>query len=451
MSQQQNQTSTPSDSPPDLTQTQNLDSIGDSGGDDFEASLSAEEKAQWASMQGDGTGVALEPDPAAGQQPQQQTQQAPAQVNGQQPGQQPPAQQAPAAPNGQAPNGHAAGENEDNDDGKDEVTVAPDRPEPKRINYGKHKRIMNRVTQERDTLNQRAQTLEQQNQQLIADRARLDERMALLAEALQTPRQQPGQQPQEDPEPDPNEDIIAHQKWMGRELKRMGQAQQQQTQQQQQRDTAQTEEAEITGYYRQDVTAFAQMQPDFAHAYNFLMQNRDAELQAFGYTDPQERAKLIRAEEREIVKLANTQRKQGMQGVSAAQRIYALAKGRGYTPLVAAAPADPAAGQQPPAQQQQPAPGSLSQPAQQPAQQQAPAQPPAAPQTPPAQQQQQPNVMDMLAQIQKGMQGGTSLSNGGGAPQVPTSAEQLANMSDEAFGALLDRLGDEGEKLVLGT
>ena len=81
---------------------------------------------------------------------------------------------------------------------------------------------------------------------------------------------------------------------------------------------------QFIGTYRQDAANFTRQNPDFGEAYRYILADRDRELQAMGYTDANQRAQMINAEEHDLVARNLQARK------SPAQAIYNLARGRGF-------------------------------------------------------------------------------------------------------------------------
>ena len=78
--------------------------------------------------------------------------------------------------------------------------------------------------------------------------------------------------------------------------------------------------------YSAQADAFSRDEPTFQEAYNWLVQSRLTELSAAGY-DEATSHNLIQAEEQGIV--ANAFR----DGANAAERIFGLAKARGFAPV----------------------------------------------------------------------------------------------------------------------
>lgn len=258
-------------------------------------------------------------------------------------------------------------------------------------------------------------------------RTRYDERLKLINEAL-APRQEAIP---EDVPPDPEADIFGYAKWQGRKMERLQAALDETTKgvvETRQTMAERDAERQLHSNYQNDAVQFIRTTPDFVSAYQHLVRSRDAELQAWGETDPQKRQAIIWGEERELV-----QRSHGS-NTSAAARIYELAKLRGYqlAPPVAAAPAAvPAA---PPAA----------------------ASPPAAPGTAlgapaPAAAKPAPNVTDEINRIKAGQGAAMSLSNAGGSPGDTLTPEHLANMPQDEFAALLARLPKSRQRELLGS
>lgn len=278
------------------------------------------------------------------------------------------------------------------------------------------------------------------NQQDV-DRARLDERLAILNEAL-TPKQKAAQQ-EEDPEPDPEKDIFAHNAWLKRQQlslsKKLDDLMSGRQQERQSNDLATA--------YMQDAQQFSANEPNFVPAYQHLIGSRTVELAMFYFgkdiTDgqtqltPQELQRVkqeIAGEERALVEEAIKNKQ------SPAQRVFMLAKARGYRPAAATAAgngagAAPAGGQGAGAQQNgsgAPAGGQNG----------------AAPGQNGAQQ--GGNVVDEVERIRAGQEAARSLSNGGGAPPRQLSAETLLKMDDKQFGELLEQMTPEDERRFFG-
>ncbi len=229
--------------------------------------------------------------------------------------------------------------------------------------------------------------------------ARLDERLRVFQQAVEPEPAKPATPP--DPESDP----FGYMRWLGEQVTGLAGRTDQVTTSVQERDAA----IELRDMYLEDARSFATRQPDFGGpqgAYKWLMANRDAELQAAGYTDPAERTRIINLDERDIVARALTARQTNPNAAGPAQIIYGLAKARGF---------------QTPAPQQgngaaRPGNGAA-------------AQPPPATAAPPA-----PSVTQQVEAIQRGQAASRSLSSAGGAP-APTGIDlaKLADMDDGEY------------------
>jgi hypothetical protein len=292
------------------------------------------------------------------------------------------------------------------------------KPLPRRVNYNKFARMEDR-----------AKKAEGELAQLKEMFTRTDERLKLLNDALTAgQRKEVKEQRDEDPEPDPEKDIFGWVKWAQRDRQRM----MQQLQGQQQSRQADQGEQQLKQFYRDDVQVFAQQEPNFAAAYDHLIRSRAVELaQYFFGKDITEGERLtppelqriraaISSEERALVAEAAQNRQ------SPAKRVFMLAKARGFKPGVAA---------QPGAQGAQNGQGGQQQPA---ARQNAQAASAA------------PSVAEEIARIQRGTRQ-PSLSQGGGAPANPMTAERLANMPQEEFERMVEHMSDAQLQQFMGA
>lgn len=171
---------------------------------------------------------------------------------------------------------------------------------------------------EREQRKAAVQRAEAKERELAEERqrfARLDERLSLLSKAMQPVEEQKGP-------PDPKEDIFGAVQWVQEQIKGLGGKIEETVK----GVTLTREEQQMIGEYKRDVQAFVQQTPDFPQAYNHLFTMRDAQYAAMGVEDPQERARLIEAEEKEIAGNALKSKK------SASRIIYDLAKASGYQP-----------------------------------------------------------------------------------------------------------------------
>lgn len=232
--------------------------------------------------------------------------------------------------------------------------------------------------------------------------ARLEERMRVFREAAE----QPAEQPQARVKPDRESDPFGYMAWLEEQLDTLRPQVEQVRTSVQERDAAQ----ELQTSYMSDARAFASATPDFGQAYNWLMQNRDAELQAAGYVDLAERRRIIALDERDIVARALQARQTNPQAPGPAQVVYGLARARGFQPQVAPAqPAQQGNGLAAPAR----APGSMVSPRANGA---------------------AGSVADQVGAIQRGQAASRSLSSAGGSP-APQGIDlaRIADMSDGEY------------------
>ena len=230
-----------------------------------------------------------------------------------------------------------------------------------------------------------------------AELARAQERLNLLAAAVQEAAKPPPATPAA-PEPIPDFDadpaghIRATFKAQQDEIRGLrealgqhGQSFQQMEQQRQQ----QTAIADLQRWAQQQEAAEMAANPVYAEAQKFLVEGRHAELEAMGYADPAYRTQLIA---NDAFAMANAARQQGG---NFAQRVFALAKSRGFAPKAPEpSPAAPAL---------------------------------AAPETPTRE-----------AAQERGREMAMSLGSAGGAPRGALTADALARMSDADFAKTLD-------------
>lgn len=297
--------------------------------------------------------------------------------------------------------------------------LGPDgKPIPRRVNYNKFARM-----------EERAKKAEGELQTVKELFTRTDERLKLLNDALTAgQRKEVKDQREEDPEPDPEKDIFGWVQWARRDRGRM----MEQLQGHNQRTQATEQESAVATAYTEDARIFGQNEPQFAPAYNYLMQSRAVELAQYFFgkdlgdgdqLTAQEVTRIkaaISAEERELVTEALRNRQ------SPAQRIFKLARARGFRPQ------QPGSGGQ-----RQPQPGQ-GQPQPQPGGQPTAA----APAT--------PSVAAEIASIQRGTRT-PSLSSGGGSPVTPLTAEKLASMPQADFERMLERMTETQQRALFGA
>lgn len=248
-----------------------------------------------------------------------------------------------------------------------------------------------------------AEQLKTRDGELTSERekwARLDERMRLFREAMEQPEQQPPAEVKQ--KPDRESDPFGYMAWMEEQVEELRQSREQEKTQQQEQQAA----VELTNTFRRDAATYAQTNPDFWEsaggakdgAYHFLMRSRDAELQAAGYSDPNERMRIIALDERDIVARALHARQQNASAPGPAEVLYKLAESRGYQKRQAAPPPTPA-----PANGAANGNGATRAPA-------------------------TPSVTEQVQAIQRGQQASRSLSSAGGSP--PPQGIDLGEVAD---------------------
>lgn len=280
----------------------------------------------------------------------------------------------------------------------------------------------------------RIKELEDREREAADMRARMEERLAIINEAL-TPKQQA--QADDDPEPDPNEDIFAHAAWMGRRNSRLeATIQEMQAARQQE-----TEDREVAQAYESDAVNFVRREPAFVDAYQFLVGSRVAELSLhfFGkeVTElaPAEQHRVAQEFQREERALSAKALRSGR---SPAEMVWSLAKARGFTPKAPAAP-DPAAAKPDagkPNGKAEPGrvPGNLADAADAAA----------------ADKLAKPNVAEEIKRIRQGSEAALSLSQGAGAAPRTLTYEMIANMDQEEFNRLVDQLHPDDVRRLMG-
>lgn len=343
----------------------------------------------------------------------------------------------PAAPSGDGvtpppdpatkPAAAAPAAEDEEDDGTDEIgdQQSPDQQPkyPKRVAFSKHKRILDKKEGE---ISQLREKLEQFNR----DNAKINERLAILNEALRSPPpQQQQQRPQDDDPRPPAEDVFATIEWLGRQNERLAREVTQMKTGQQQERQQQTETQAMDSFYREDAGAAMQNDPEFIPAYNYLMQLRDHQMKLLGYTDERERRKAIREEEQGIVRFAMTESQRTGQRVSPAKLLKDLAMSMGFK--YQAPP--PPGGAQPGAAPAAAAPGA------------APAAAPA-----PAAPAKGPTLSDQIQRVRQAQDRNLSLSDGAGAPPPTIDTATLAALSEEEFGHMIENLPKERLRDLMG-
>lgn len=327
----------------------------------------------------------------------------------------------PSQANGAAAQGHeeqhqrATAEMEDPGD-----EIVPGQPNPRRVSYRKY-------AAEQEARRQ----LEQQMHEGAIARARLEERVNLLAQALQPEPPQPQPDPANE-RPDPAQDIFAYVGWLENQLNSVsGKV----NGYEEQIATGQREMDEERRYVT-SLDAYAGRDPNFMQSYNFLLRSRAVELMQDRYPQatieqlwqaqiPDDIGNTLRQEERSLYKNSF------QSGRDPAADIVRMAQSRGWR-APQAAPAAPANGA---ANGQARPPGV------------APNGGGAAPQPRPNGNGATPTATDLVESIRRGQAASTSLSNASGsAAGTALTPEVLANMSDADFTALFNELQASGNK-----
>jgi len=276
--------------------------------------------------------------------------------------------------------------------GKDVIDANTGKPQ-RRVSFHKYQRAMERLAAAEAAV---AKTSE--------ERARIDERLKIINEALTTPGPEAAAKtPEEtDPEPDPEVNIFEWVKWNKRELAREREARTNlETAWREERD-----DANLANNYRQDANKFAQTEPNFGPAYHYLLSVRANQLRAAGWDDETKISQQLVKEEKGLVKNAYAD------SVSPAARIFEMAKAAGFAPKAAAAPAAAVPGTPL---------GDMKPPA-------------AAPKAG------VPSVTEQVRMAAEGAAASTSLSQAGGAPLEQLTQAKLLSMDEDEFNMVVSQL-----------
>jgi hypothetical protein len=185
-------------------------------------------------------------------------------------------------------------------------------------------------------------TRENELRELREKSTRLDERMRIFREAMEAPDAAAQAAAQPKPKPDREADPFGYMAYQDEQLQQIASKLDQFTSQTQERDTV----IALTTTFRNDAAQYARANPDFWEsapnardgAYHHLMRSRDQELLHAGYTDPQERLRIITADERDIVARAFHARQRNPSAPSPSEVLFNLAVSRGYQKRAAPAP-----------------------------------------------------------------------------------------------------------------
>jgi hypothetical protein len=286
------------------------------------------------------------------------------------------------------------------EDDEIEETTDPAGKVMRRIPLRKFKALEERYSNTNKELSS-ARARQQELEQILS---RADERLQIINEALAHPEpQEPGEQ--DDPRPDPRVDVFAYMDWKERRDQQLYEQMLEQVtgvsnrasefEEQQQ---VNREQATLVNTFRADAMAYAATNPAFGAAYNYLMNMRDQQYAALGLEDRNARRDRINAEEAEIVRSAYAA------GINPADRLFRVALASGFNANGAAAPLPMPAGN---------------------------ASAPAAP---------GPNVAAEIAAARSGQRAALSLSQGGGAPADQLTPQLLADMPQDQFNRIKERI-----------
>ena len=154
--------------------------------------------------------------------------------------------------------------------------------------------------------------------------ARMEGAWTQIQQRFQPPQQPNAQQQQQAQIPAYEQDPLGHLQGTIQALNSELAAIKGHTQQQTQMTQQQAQYQQVMNRYASDLSTQARKTPDFTDAYNWLAANVEAELEARGFDNPEQRAAIIRQEEETVI--ANAYQS----GKNPAEILYNLAKHRGY-------------------------------------------------------------------------------------------------------------------------
>jgi hypothetical protein len=333
--------------------------------DDF----SPAEAAYFSSKGSDTSGLEAESGPA-------ETPQAPASNEG---NGAPPASHSPT---GGPPEGPLDGV----DDGEEVVIVGADgKPRATNGRFVPHQ-ALHKERERRKSVETELMTMREQ-------RARADERLAVLNDLMSKSDAPPSQGGGAEQPIDPEQDPIGALKQSYAKIAALEARLTESTKTVEERESARA----MQSAYVNDAQRFLSEKPEFRESYQYLISGRHRELEAMGMEDVGERNRFIANEERQIVASAFQSRK------SPAQMLYALAVARGFS------------------------------------------------HTPPAPEPAKPNHAAKIEAIANGQRkAGVSLSAAGGSAGEGLTAAALADMSEEEFSAVAAKLGKSKLRQLMG-
>lgn len=197
----------------------------------------------------------------------------------------------------------SAGDVEESDDRRESESTGKKRDFEKAFSVAESKRL------------ELKRQLKEQAEQTAALKSQLDQ----LVSQVKTP------QATEAPVPDKDEDPMGYYAHQLQNVQQTVTKQQEYLQQQAQEYQRSQQMNQFLDGYKRQAQEFQQTQADFADAYRYLEQSRIDEYTAAGYT-PAEASRLL--QEDEIALAVRAQQ----DGVNPAERLYLMAKSRGYAP-----------------------------------------------------------------------------------------------------------------------
>lgn len=229
---------------------------------------------------------------------------------------------------------------------------------------------------------------EQQFRQSEIERVRLAERLNVFDQLRQH-----AAQPEPIAPPDPDTDPVGALKYTQQQLAHFQQQEQQRVAYERQQSQESAQIAQIDGSYRSAWQDFSARLPDAMDGYNHFVKGLDGYFQALGVPAGDQRNQMIAQEERRITMAAL------QAGANPAEVIYNLAKSQGYTAKAAKVPAEKAS--------------------------------------------------EDIARRQKALPAARSMS-GGQATGGDATASSLADMSDDEFSAVVDKMTPAQQRALFG-
>ncbi len=195
--------------------------------------------------------------------------------------------------------------------------------------------------EERERRKELSKRLEEAELRNAAERAKLEERVNIILGSLQPKPEQPpaadlppfirqymaanpGATEQEVVNVFFQEEPTNYLKWQGEIVAKRQEELAEQARKQDEVAQVQTQFTNFVRAYKAQSEEFAAKTPEFPLAYNFLLKQRDQELQYMGFTDPVQRAKILQNEEIGIVEQAFRNKR------NPAEAIFEVAKYRGF-------------------------------------------------------------------------------------------------------------------------